>query len=391
MIPHSLRGSLRCLLALAWALALLSGSLRAQNPIVDELPPEYEATSSFDAWLTPEERANEPRWSERVLERFADELSAGRHARVLKALAEDFRASPWPSHTPLQARFQTQLDRVAFAFADEQARRALEDGVETIEQRDALKRALEARGVGVQSLLPEVVDANPDPTLVDQVLVFFAGTPDAFATYRATSDDRFELLLPPALMRDLRLRAEAVRAVLQDFVEPLQGRAFDAIRRADRRWTNLLEHGYSQYPWESLFNGWVLDFDAFDPPDHQWILLHPTIGFEASTVSLDEITAEEVLNIELAGYVRYFGDDYESYFGGSIAATLRDDLGPGLGLVLHWDKSFSLGVAWHDIDGRGGIFDDPYVYMSFDVFRFVQGAGPRYAAERERLRALLPD
>jgi hypothetical protein len=227
----------------------------------------------------------------------------------------------------------------------------------------------------------------------DLVLVFFAGTladeadtSEMIQTYRVDADGKFELLVPRELMRDLRLRAESVRRVLQDFVEPAQKRAFDRIVRADAQWTNYLKNGYSQYPWESYVNGKLWDFSAFDPPDQQLILLHPTIGFELSTASLDEITADEVINVELLGYVGYYGDENEHFLGGSIAAALRNDAEPGLGVVVHWNRSFSAGIAWHDVDGG----DDAFVYLSFDLFRFLQTEGPRYKAEYDRVRALLP-
>lgn len=362
-------------------------ALSAQGEHVDKLPAEYEVSSQgWDERFTDFDRALDPRWPDNVLRRHEAELERGHHLEVLQALADDFRLQAWPAQNDLKERFQRRLDALVQAFREAQAAAAIAGGLD-LAARDAIKSRLENdHALGVQSLLPELF--KPDPAEPEFVLVFFAGTSDQIDSY-SLSDTGYELLVPREVLRDLRLRAEAVRAVLRDFVAPLQQRAHLKVLRADRRWTNYLEHGYSQYPWEALLNGWVLDFDAFDPPRAQWILLHPALGVEVSTVSLDELTANEALSVELAGYVGYYGDDSEHYFGGSLAMTLTEDEKPGFGVVLHWEKSFSLGLTWRDEDDDNHYLDeDPFVFLSFDLFRYAQGQLGAFQEEYAALQRL---
>ena len=372
-----------------------------QNEPVGELPSVYEPNSvspgeTAKSWLTDVQKAVDPRWPDRVLERYADELSRGQHGKVLRALSDEFRLVKWPSsQDALAARFQRRMDAVAAAFATAQAQGAADGALDTLEARDKVLAKFNATRTGTQSLLPELATLDQS---VGPVLVFFAGTladPDdtseMIVTYRPKADNTYELLVPFELMLDLRLRAEAVRRVTDDYVKPVQDRAFDAIKKADRQWRNYLENGYSQYPWESFVNGKLWNFSAFEPPTDQLIFLHPALGIEASTVSLDQLTANESLNVEILGYLHYYGDDHEHFLGASIAASLQDQIAPGLGLVVHWTKSFSVGVSWHDIDDNGNPFNDtPYLFLSFDLYRYLQSEGSQFKGEYDRIRALMP-
>lgn len=375
------------------ALALLSPVARAfQSDVVSEQEllrlPQY--AEPGNGWPSAATHGGDPRFRDQVLDRYRELLEAGHHAAVLQALADEFRAVPWPSHAEVKQTFQLHMDRVVEAFGAAVSARTEEGALTTDVQRSAVVDDLKARRLGAESLLPQKRKDVPAGPVVEEdddapertVLVFFAAEPDEILC-TAHVPGGIRLLVPPELQIDLRLRGDAFQAVFQHAIASLQDLGAESIRAADRAWQNYLFHGYSQYPWEALLNGWVVSYDVFDPPDEQWILLHPTIGVEASTVSLDEITADEVFNVELLGYLHYYGSDNERYLGASVAATLRSDIGPGIGLVTHWTKGFSLGVTWH------GEHDDPFVYLSFDLFRFLQTEGPAFRAKYDRVRRLV--
>lgn len=356
------------------------GPARGQE-IVDSLPPAY--TMAPDLWPDAAALEADARWHGNVLERFAGELSDGRYLAILDALAEDSRAAVGRQGGEPGARFQREFDLLVAQFRQAVQAAALSDSLVTPAQRAAVVDGLGDRGV--MSLVP-------DQVLDDMGFgrdVYFSTSVNRIDLYEPLDDGRFRLLVPPDVMRALRLRGDAVRAVLATFIDPIQQEQFAAIKLANRQWENYLGQGYSQYPWEAAFNGWVLNFHAFDPPDKQWILAHPSLAVEASTLSLDQVTAKEVLSVELLGFLWYFGEANEHFCGVSVAAVLRDDLGPGVGPVLHWRRNVSVGVAWHDVDGNDRFDDDPYVFMSFDVFRFLQTEGPRFRQEYAKARALL--
>ncbi len=101
------------------------------------------------------------------------------------------------------------------------------------------------------------------------------------------------------------------------------------------------------------------------------------------------MTAKGVLNVELLGFLWYFGKNNEHFTGISLSTVLRDDLRPGFGPVLHWRRNVSLGLAWHDLDGNNKFDEDPYFFMSMDAFRFLQSEGPKFQAEYEKAKAYL--
>lgn len=374
---------LRTLLATLVAL-LGSRTLLAQGEIVDDLPVEYVDSDDWLAQFPPSDR--DPRLPANVLAQHAEALEKGQHLAVLRALADALRAETWPRDNDLKQRFQQRLDALVAAFTEAQAAAARDGTLDDRATRDAIAARLsDDHAIGVQSLLPERVRDDGDFTLA-----FFSGTPGQIVTYRQTDDDRIELLVSRSTMLDLRLRAEAVRAVLQDFVEPVQARAHETVRAADRGWTNYLEHGYSQYPWEALVNGWLVDYDVFHPPRAQFILLHPSLGLEVPTASFDELRANEALELEVLGYVRYRGAEREHYLGGSFVLGLSDQEKPALGFVVHWDASFSLGIQWRDEDDDNHwLDDDPFLFLSVDLFRYAQGRLGAFQETYERVQRLL--
>lgn len=348
------------------------------------LPLEY-TNSDPAAWLSPEERIEEPWWHENLDARFRSELREGRTLVVLRALDEELAGVDLQPE--LKQRFKQHTDLVIGAFAVAMVEVGADERIDTNDVRSAILVNLASQGLGTQSLLPQLLPVEGDD-FGSNALEFFPGAAYAIPTVGLVDDDLAPLLEQEDL-RTLLLASHAFSYVLRRFADPLQDAQYDALVEADEMWRNYLFEGYSQYPWEAAFNGLVLDPKPFEPPSSQWILLHPTVGVAFSTESLDDIRAKGTLNVELLGWLKY-RDHNKRYLGGSVAASFREDLGPGIGVLAHWTKGFSLGAAWHDTDDDDNLFNDsPFVYLSFDLYRYVQGELPRFQEAYGRIESLL--
>jgi hypothetical protein len=76
----------------------------------------------------------------------------------------------------------------------------------------------------------------------------------------------------------------------------------------------------------------------------------------------------------------YTGREYENYLGLSAALSLREDLDPGVGVLVHFRRNLNLGITWHDVD------EDPYLFFSLDLFRLVSSNSKKYIDRYEQLR-----
>ncbi len=332
-----------------------------------DLLPQYWAAPVAD-WAQAAHVDQDPRYRTQILAEFADELARDDYLAILRALADRYRDGTAPSQADpaIFAAFAAHFDSVVTDFA---AAVAATGG-------PAQKLTLKRRSVMSGSLRYNNRSLLPDKPL--EGLSYFSGSTDRFTVWEYTDDDSIRLLVEPETALDLRLRGDAVAAVLDDFLLPVKDVALHEIVAADARWENYLTSGYSQYPWESLVNGVVLSFDALHPPRAQWILLHPGLGVELSTLTWQDIRGKGVVNLELLGHLRYTGDSGQNYLGASVTATFREDMGTGLGLLLHPRRNIHLGLVWHPQD-RGGE-ESPYVFMTWDFFRLVQARQGALAA-----------
>lgn len=184
--------------------------------------------------------------------------------------------------------------------------------------------------------------------------------------------------LPDGQTADFLYRIEAVAKITADFSKQPREMLVKNVRKAAKRWEIFIREGKSQYPWEAAFNGWVVGTPSIQfPPDQQWTLVHPLLGVELYTRSVRDLKVNESLAIELLGHTWYRWKNRNEpeaglkWGGVSAVATLRDDVGPGVGIMAHYGRFFNLGVTWHDKDGRR--FDStPYVLMGVDLFRFAE-------------------
>ncbi|MFN0058580.1 MAG: hypothetical protein ACKVX7_09015 [Planctomycetota bacterium] len=208
-------------------------------------------------------------------------------------------------------------------------------------------------------------------------IVYFQGTIQEIVTSTG-----FERRLTPAQATDLRYRAEALHTLLVELKRVSRADAVASIEAAVTRWSNFLDRGYSQYPWESLVNGKLWSPIRWDKvPRQQLVLLHPELGMEVAIRNDRDAKTDELLLLHVLGYVRYFGADRDYFLGASATAASSDDNGFGFGSTLHLGfpqltKNFthlSVGVLWHDIDDDGDYFDQaPFVSLSIDLLSLLQ-------------------
>lgn len=198
-------------------------------------------------------------------------------------------------------------------------------------------------------------------------------------------------ILADSQAEDFLYRIYTANRLLTDFKKPALTVTAKAIKDAKERWEILMREGMSQYPWEAAFNGWVIGGGTIQfPPSRQWVLVHPELGVEISTDGIKDLRAKEVMAIELAGHVWYRWRDIDkpakglNWWGVSAAASLRDDIRPGIGFMAHYGRFLTLGLTWHDDDNDSKWFDGaPYVIMGIDLFRFAEDRVPRYQKKIE--------
>ncbi|MBI1380318.1 MAG: hypothetical protein GC161_04440 [Planctomycetaceae bacterium] len=145
-------------------------------------------------------------------------------------------------------------------------------------------------------------------------------------------------------------------------------------------WKNYLEHGYSQFPWESYLNSQLWDFAWSEPPRHQLVLLHPELGMLVDTRS-SRGSSTATLLVHGIGYIRY-GEDRSWFMGLSATGSFATDdaAGMGFGPTLHFGHSairsaiphLSVSVLWHDFDEGGS---GPVIAVSMDLWRLVAKDG----------------
>jgi hypothetical protein len=213
---------------------------------------------------------------------------------------------------------------------------------------------------------------------------------------RVTYDEVEALPVPKG--EDFLYRAGTFGGVLWEFKKPAWLEALRNVRLAAKRWEIRLGQGMSMYPWEAAFNEKAVGAGTIqDPPLRQWILLHPEAGVEITQDDLDDLRAKEVFLIEVFGGIRYWWKDYLKpekglgWFGAALAVTLREDMGPGIGVVGHYGPYITLGATWHDRDGDDQWLDDqPLIVMGVDLFRLAQYRAPRYREQLSEARKRLP-
>lgn len=272
------------------------------------------------------------------------------------------------------------LEELGGLLADVQARVALsgtEGSIDLAHDDHAFDRRFEP--------VPAVDFGDGGRIFVSDTVFFPARkTQVILALDRRESEDMEERAVPfkdyATIEQAVEFRAVCARvvAMLGKALQPGLERAAARLSEIDSGWTNYLEHGFSQYPWESWANGWWTDFSWTRPPRSQWVLLHPELGLILDTRSSRSAEMETALLIHGVGYVHYGGDEREWFVGASATASITDDpsYGWGFGPSVHFGHTrlssrvphLSVSLLWQDFEDGD---DGPVLAATLDLWRLV--------------------
>jgi len=154
------------------------------------------------------------------------------------------------------------------------------------------------------------------------------------------------------------------------------------------RWDSYFDKGRFQYPWELLINSKRYDRGGggfAQPPDDQWILLHPSVGYRYLNGSGKKL--EQTLLLEVAGYYRWewAGAEATKLRGGSLVVSWADtatEFRRGIGFLVHMPKNYSLGL----VQERGASGHKIALVMSLDLGKVVQDPKSQKASFLEAIR-----
>lgn len=150
---------------------------------------------------------------------------------------------------------------------------------------------------------------------------------------------------------------EAHNEYTRDELVPIK-KHIDDLRK---EWEPFLDTMRSQTILEQTVNGWwyrrneTTDFS--EPPNMQWILLHPIFLLEYVDDAKDGNEMNEALGLEIFGANWWKKREWYIPTGCSILALYsdREDVDDwGYGLAIHFDSNYTLGISNHN--GDNGVF-----------------------------------
>jgi len=320
----------------------------------------YDITFSLDTICA----AGDTRCPSETKARYAALIGGNRWEVLFKKLKQEFEDSPvdWSNNEIARRRFLNELDSL-------------------VDRCKLLPQPLE--GVATR----EYYDAFLEPLSFDRFksesndsadIVFFKGRGNQIVLGYTNAQDELVKLLTEDQALDLRLRANTIK-MLEDIPWHESVKAnLKAVQHAETRWANYLDHGFSQYPWEAWINGWATPYTVESPPGHQFAVLHPDAALELGPLRTDDATVKETLTLAVLGWIDYYGYAGESFWGISGAMSFRDDMGLGIGGLLYFGSTASIGVMWHDRNRDAHIDSRPFICVSLDLFRLAGVKGGSY-------------
>jgi hypothetical protein len=312
------------------------------------LPPSVYWSNKTD-WIDH----NDSRYYEQVIKKYKSEIDNFEWGKIFKGLADDFKETnvDWSGKLEIKQKFKNELDSLVNDYMEAAEWAGVENG-----KRD-------------DKILKKFKTGRFQAAAAGKI-IYFSGRPNEIKL--DTNDINEEQA------KDLRYRAETVDALLNNFKGEARRKTVNAISKAEAKWKNYLG-GFSQYPWESFVNSYITSCDIQNPPGYQWVIFHPELGVEVSTDGIKQLKAKEVLAIELLGWIKYYGEDLRNFWGISGITTIRDDIGIGIGGMIHLGSYINLGITWHDIDNDDNFFnDDLFVTFGIDLFSFSKPTNPKF-------------
>lgn len=238
----------------------------------------------------------------------------------------------------------------------------------------------------------DVVDKSKPPVISSTIYFRGRQTQIALAEADEYEIDQGELFIKSShhyATIDQAVEVRTVCWIVKAMFAAVDSRLLAAVHELavsiDRGWTNYLEEGYSQYPWEAVVNSKVTprlfgEYSWDDPPNEQLVFLHPELCALVDIREGGDQETETALLVHGLGYVRYFGDE-RSWFAGLSASACFSDMEPktGYGATLHLDLAglgiqlphVSVGAIWFDSDDGWG---DPLVSVTADFWGMI-GSG----------------
>jgi len=184
----------------------------------------------------------------------------------------------------------------------------------------------------------------------------------------------------------LALRAlSAAHSAISKLNIPELDKAIERLTQAQKRFDNLRQHGYLQYPWELALDTALTPrarYDAcqttdsfcsgeagLDPASLRVIFLHPGVGIAAAGLGFKGKPSWDTaiaLSLEAIGFVSYT-DSFETYWGLSGGAIVSDgDFGDTrFGLFVHATRWLHAGYLFSVL--REATRGDASVFLSLDL------------------------
>ena len=175
---------------------------------------------------------------------------------------------------------------------------------------------------------------------------------------------------------EFRAALEALRALTSEPHLRAVARTSLRLTQISRSWSNYLEHGFSQYPWEAWLNSaGTLRWD--EAPATQWIVLHPELAVVVDARRFKQASVTPALLVHVLGFALY-GETRSWFVGLSAtgAVTTSSRWGMGGGGTLHFGHTqlysrlphLSLSVLLFATEqGKLG----PFIGVSADFWRLV--------------------